>query len=63
MFGVIAYGTKEHVELIYPICLRMINRINRRNTKKELLRYQIQEYISFHDIILSKLYKNRMHCE
>lgn len=59
----IAYDSKEHVERLYPIGIPMINRVNRRNTKKELPRYRLQEYIPFHDITMNKLYKNRMHCE
>ncbi len=63
LFGDIAYDSKEHVERIYPIGIPLINRVNRRNSKKMLPRYRIQEYIPFHDITMNKLYKNRMHCE
>ena len=63
LFADIAYDSKEHVERLYPVGIPMINRINRRNSKKELPRYRLQEYIPFHDITMNKLYKNRMHCE
>lgn len=59
----IAYDSKEHVERLRPIGIPMINRVNRRNSKKELPKYRLQEYIPFHDITMNKLYKNRMHCE
>ncbi|CAJ35536.1 transposase [Methanocella arvoryzae] len=63
LFADIAYDSREHIERLYPLGIPMINRTNRRNTKKELPRYRIQEIIPFHDITLNKLYKNRMHCE
>jgi len=63
LFGDIAYDSREHVERLYPVGIPMINRVNRRNSKKELPKYRIQEYIPFHDITMNKLYKNRMHCE
>ncbi|OPY26892.1 MAG: Transposase DDE domain protein [Methanocella sp. PtaU1.Bin125] len=63
LFGDIAYDSKEHVERLYPVGIPMINRVNRRNSKKELPKYRIQEIIPFHDITMNKLYKNRMHCE
>lgn len=63
LFADTAYDSREHVERLYPVGIPMINRVNPRNSKKELPKYRIQEIIPFHDITMNKLYKNRMHCE
>ncbi len=63
LLGDIAYDSKERLERLYPLGIPLINRVNRRNSKQELPRYRLQEYIPFHDITMNKLYKNRMHCE
>ncbi|CAJ36182.1 predicted transposase (IS4) [Methanocella arvoryzae MRE50] len=58
-----AYDSKENLERLYQVGIPLINRVNPRNSKKELPRYRIQEKIPFHDITMNKIYKNRMHCE
>jgi hypothetical protein len=63
LFADIAYDSKEKLERLYPLGIPMINRTNRRNSKKEMNKYRLQDYIPFHDITMNKLYKNRMHCE
>lgn len=54
LFADIAYDSKENVERLLPVGIPMINRINPRNSKKELPRYRLQEYIPFHDITMNK---------
>jgi hypothetical protein len=63
LFADIAYDSKEKLERLYPLGIPMINRTNRRNSKKEMNKYRLQDYIPFHNITMNKLYKNRMHCE
>jgi IS5 family transposase len=63
LFADMAYDSKEHVHRLHTVGKPMINRVNPRNSKKELPKYRIQEIIPFHDITMNKLYKNRMHCE
>jgi transposase, IS5 family len=63
LFADIAYDSREHVERLYRVGIPMINRVNPRNSKKDLPKYRLQEFIPFHDNTMNKLYKNRMHCE
>lgn len=63
VFADMAYDSKDNIEQLYPVGIPLINQVNRRNSKKELPKYRLQEKIPFNDITMDKLYNNRMDCE
>lgn len=58
-----AYDSGDNVEDLACIRTTMINRRNKRNSKKEYPKYRIQYYCQVHGNRLNHLYKTRIECE
>ncbi|BAI60953.1 putative transposase for insertion sequence element [Methanocella paludicola SANAE] len=58
-----AYDTKENIENHGEVGVLFIAARNKRNTKKPVNKYRIQDYLELADEKIDQLYKNRMDCE
>ena len=58
-----AYDSGDNVEDLAGIRTTMINRRNKRKSKKEYPKYRLQYYCQVHGNKLNHLYKTRMGCE
>jgi hypothetical protein len=58
-----AYDTRENIENHLQAGVLFIAARNKRNTKKPVNKYRIQDYIKISEEDLNQLYKNRMDCE
>ena len=58
-----AYDTTENIENHLETGVLFIAARNKRNTKKPVNKYRLQDYYEIPDKTLDQLYKNRMDCE
>jgi transposase len=63
IYGDSAYDSADNVENLAKIRTTMINRRNKRNSKKEYPKYRIQYYCQVHGNRLNHYYKTRLECE
>jgi hypothetical protein len=63
IYGDSAYDSADNIEDLARIRTTMINRRNKRNSKKEYPKYRIQYYCQVHGNKLNHLYKTRIECE
>jgi IS5 family transposase len=58
-----AYDTRENIEKHLMAGVLFIAARNKRNTKKPVNKYRIQDYLKLADEEIDRIYKNRMDCE
>jgi len=58
-----AYDTKENILNHGEVGVLFIAARNKRNTKKSVNKYRIQDYLKLAEEKIDQLYKNRMDCE
>ncbi|BAI61218.1 putative truncated transposase [Methanocella paludicola SANAE] len=58
-----AYDTRENIEKHLTVGVLFIAARNKRNTKKPVNKYRIQDHLELGDEELDHIYKNRMDCE
>jgi len=58
-----AYDTRENIEKHGDACVLFIAARNKRNTKKPVNKYRIQDHINMPDEEIDRIYKNRMDYE
>ncbi|BAI60939.1 putative transposase for insertion sequence element [Methanocella paludicola SANAE] len=58
-----AYDTKDNIENHHEAGVLFIAARNKRNTRKPVNKYRIQDYFKIPEETIDQLYKNRMDCE
>lgn len=58
-----AYDTRDNIEKLWDAGVLFIAARNKRNTKKPVNKYRIQDYLNMPDEEIDRIYKNRMDCE
>jgi len=63
LIGDRAYDSRANVEDFIRVGVTMINRKNKRKSKKIKGKYRLQDYVKVHGNLLNHLYKKRLDCE